>query len=65
MGNAAYRQGRDSTIEISNFTQHYGGNSDFVAHSRAVTMNPAPWDVTQWIDPFEPYPKINSLPVLL
>ncbi|CAF2483782.1 unnamed protein product [Rotaria sp. Silwood2] len=65
MGNAAYRRRRAPEIASPNLIQQYSGNSDFIPRSRSLTMTQAPWHVTQWIDPFDPYPKGATVPVLL
>ncbi len=31
----------------------------------SFTTTDAPWNVTQWIDPLDPHPKITSVPVLV
>ena len=29
-----------------------------------ITSN-APWNITQWIDPFDPHPKVTTMPLVL
>jgi hypothetical protein len=33
--------------------------------SDSFTTTSAPWNVTQWVDPYDPYPKIVTMPIIL
>ncbi|CAF0736452.1 unnamed protein product [Rotaria sordida] len=67
MGTAAYRQWRAPDFQkLSPYSaQQHDGNVDYFSRSHSYIMTEAPWDVTQWIDPFEPQTKMTTMPVLL
>lgn len=31
----------------------------------SFTTTTAPWNVTQWVDPFDPHPKVASIPIII
>ena len=31
----------------------------------SFTTTDAPWNVTQWIDPLDPHPKLTTMPILI
>lgn len=61
--------------------QNLHGQSDYRPHARKnsfrlntnLSMNflgrfvtaDAPWNITQWVDPFDPHPKTPTMPVIL
>ncbi|CAM4747948.1 unnamed protein product [Rotaria magnacalcarata] len=67
MGNTAFRERRIPQIPepMPHNRSYYRGQSDFVPRSRNFVTSEAPWNVTEWIDPIEPHPRLTSVPVLL
>ncbi|CAF1668661.1 unnamed protein product [Adineta ricciae] len=65
MGNVAYKvKHPHELLHSSSAPKH--GPSDYGAHSRSsFTTTDAPWNVTQWIDPLDPHPKLNTMPILI
>ncbi|CAF3380285.1 unnamed protein product [Rotaria socialis] len=67
MGNTVFRERRAPQIPepMPYNRSYYRGQPDFVPRSHHFATHEAPWNVTQWIDPIEPHPKLASIPALL
>ena len=49
-------------ILFGHWTINYQFIDEFLG--RFVTAD-APWNITQWVDPFDPHPKMPTMPVIL
>ncbi|CAF0881510.1 unnamed protein product [Adineta steineri] len=65
MGNAAQKIIHAHELLQSNALPLRQGYSDYRSHSQPFTTTDAPWNVTQWIDPLDPHPKITTMPILV